>query len=219
MLSLHLQTSSPPVQSPTDSTTAPLPTDSPTAAIVVTSTLSPTAISTSPPTTAIPGPTPNPTVSVPATLTCPDTLDRSTEIDSGATLYYAVVPSDSAGSGNGLLCGCLEADNDGWIGIGFSSDGSVAGSRGIIGIPAQGTVLKYDLTSYSSVTPMSEDRQTLSGISVTEVDGKVTMEFAKLLVEEGEVPIMEDTDIIFIYAAGSDELGYHTFRISRVVTL
>lgn len=150
-----LQDFSPPVQSPTDSTTAPLPTDSPTTVIVVTSTSSPTnAVSTSPPTTAIPAPTLRPTVSVPATLTCPDTLDRSAEIDFSATLYYTVVLSDPAGSGNGLLCGRLEAKNDGWIGVGVSSDGSIAGSQEvIIGKPAQSTILKYNVSSYSSVTP------------------------------------------------------------------
>ncbi len=141
-----LQDFSPPVQSPTDSTTAPLPTDSPTTVIVVTSTPSPTnAVSTSPPTTAIPAPTLRPTFSVPATLTCPDTLDRSD---------YTVVLSDPAGSGNGLLCGRLEAKNDGWIGVGVSSDGSIAGSQEvIIGKPAQSTILKYNVSSYSSVTP------------------------------------------------------------------
>ncbi len=142
-------------------------------------------------------------------LTCPDTLDQSAIIDSGATLYYAVVPSDPAGSGNGLLCGRLEVeDQDGWIGMGFSADGLMTGSQAIIGIPADGTVLKYDLTY--TAAPMSDDRQTLTGTSIAEADGRVIMEFAKLLVEEGEVAILEGVENRFIHARGPSELGYHT---------
>ncbi len=211
-----IQPTSPPVQSLTDGTTAPLPTDSPTAVIVVSPTSSPiTTTSTSPPTTVTTDPTPSPTAFAPATLTCPNTLDQSMEIDSSATLYYAVVPSQPAGSGNGLLCGRLQAENDGWIGIGFSANGSMAGSQAIIGIPSAGTVLKYDLTI--TATPLSENGQTLSGTSIAEVDGMVVIEFTKLLVEEGEVPILEGAENTFIYAAGRDELGYHFFRRSSFV--
>ncbi|KAL3817059.1 hypothetical protein ACHAXA_000109, partial [Cyclostephanos tholiformis] len=149
--------------------------------------------------------------------TCPDTLDQSTVIDSSATLYYAVVPSDPAGSSNGLLCGRIEVENDGWIGIGFSTDGLMAGSQAVIGIPAEGTVLKYDLTS--TATLMNEERQTLTNTSIAEVDGLVIMEFVKLLVEEGEVPILEGVENIFIHARGLSELGYHSSRISSVVVL
>ena len=144
-----------------------------------------------------------------AQLTCPDTLDQSAIIDSSATLYYAVVPSDPAGSGNGLLCGRLEVeDQDGWIGIGFSADGLMTGSQAVIGIPADGTVLKYDLTY--TAAPMSDDRQTLTGTSIAEADGRLIMEFAKLLVEEGEVAILEGAENRFIHARGPSELGYHT---------
>ena len=141
-------------------------------------------------------------------LACPDTLDQSAEIDSSATLYYAVVPSDPEGSGNGLLCGRLEVENEGWIGIGFSADGLMAGSQAVIGVPADGTVLKYDLTF--TAAPMSDDRQTLTGTSIAEADGRVVMEFAKLLVEEGEVAILEGAENRFIHARGPSELGYHT---------
>ena len=141
-------------------------------------------------------------------LSCPDTLDQSTQIDSSATLYYAVVPSNPEGSGNGLLCGRLEAENDGWIGIGFSSDGSMDGSQAVIGVPAEGTVLKYDLTS--TATLMSEDKQTLSGTSITEVEGMVVMEFAKLLIEGGEVPILEGAENNVIHARGQGNLGFHS---------
>ncbi len=138
-------------------------------------------------------------------------------IDPSATLYYAVVPSDPADSGNGLFCGRLEAVNDGWVGIGFSPDGEMAGSQAVIGVPADGTVLKYDLTT--TATPMDGARQTLTGTSIVESDGTVLMVFEKLLVEDGEVPIVEDAENRFIHARGAGALGYHgpEGRISVVV--
>jgi hypothetical protein len=129
-----------------------------------------------------------------------------------------VVPAEPSGSGNGLLCGRVEAVHDGWVGIGFSADGLMAGSQAVIGIPLEGTVLKYDLTS--AATPMSEERQTLTDTSITlGVEGMVIMEFAKLLVEEGEVPILEDAENTFLHARGSVTLGYHSSRTSFVVVL
>ncbi|KAL3768921.1 hypothetical protein ACHAW5_001319 [Stephanodiscus triporus] len=91
----------------------------------------------------------------------------------------------------------------------------MAGSQAIIGIPADGSVLKYDLTS--TATLMNVDRQTLTDTSVAEVDGMVIMEFAKLLVEDGEVPILEDAENILIHARGPSALGYHTNGRTSVV--
>jgi hypothetical protein len=150
-------------------------------------------------------------------LSCPDALDQSTQIDSSATLYYAVVTSNSDGSGNGLFCGRLEAEDDGWIGIGFSSDGTMYGSQAVIGIPVEATVLKYDLTS--TATLMSEDRQTLSGTFIDEIDGMMIMKFTKLLIEEGEVPILAGAKNDFIHARGQSELGFHTIDVSFRVDL
>ena len=145
---------------------------------------------------------------------CPPTLDLSVEIDSSATLYYAIAPP--------YLCGRLEVDNDdaeGWIGLGFSENGMMMGSQAIIGIPAQGTVLKYDLTYVA--TPMDNAKQTLTGtsIAVASIDGLVIMEFVKLMEEDGEVPIIIGENR-FLQAKGPMELGYHTNgRVSTTITL
>jgi hypothetical protein len=145
-------------------------------------------------------------------ITCPDILDQSTEIDSSATLYYSVVSPETAKLGSGLFCGRLEAESDGWISIGFSLNGRMIGSQAVIGIPSESTVLKYDLTHTANLMP--EHRQTLSGTSIEERDGMVIMEFVKLLVEEGEVPIRKDAENKFIYAKGSEDLGLHTAKAS-----
>lgn len=148
---------------------------------------------------------------------CPPTLDASVRIDSKATLHYALVPSDPPGSNNGLLCGRLEAQNDdGWIALGISPNGGgMVGSEAIVGIPAGGTVVKYNLNgkNTASVVPMSPEEQTLidTSIAVRDEDGMTIMSFTKLLVEDGEIPILESGTNTFLHARGASgaELGYH----------
>jgi len=139
------------------------------------------------------------------------------EIDLIATLYYAVVPSEE-GFDNGILCSRLEVESDGWIGLGFSPSGSMANSQAVIGIPDQDTVEKYDL-SISRATPMTEDRQTLRDTSIDTADGKTTMKFTKLLVEDGETVIKEEGDNTFLFAWGGSNFGYHTSRKAFTIDL
>jgi hypothetical protein len=42
-----------------------------------------------------------------------------------------------------FLVNCYVAENYRWVGIGFSLEGLMIGSQAIIGISAQGTVLKF----------------------------------------------------------------------------
>jgi hypothetical protein len=168
-------------------------------------------------------PTQNPTTS-PASLAekptteetqiCPEKLDAMTEIDSSASFFFAIVPSHPSGSGNGLLCGRLEVESDGWIGLAISEDGKMSGSQAIIGIVGKKTVMKYDLFNNGAVE-MSGGNQTLRKTSIYEEDGKITMKFTKLLVEDGEIPILEDEVNSFLYARGDgNKLRYHSERSS-----
>ena len=148
---------------------------------------------------------------------CPDTLEMSEVIDADATLYYAVVPANPPGSNNGLLCARLEAEHDGWVGLGFSLDNQMAGSTGVIGIPGEG-ISKYDLGFYV-VEEMDEAKQTLMDADCfVDDDGKTIMKFTKLLVEEGEVPIQEVGANIFHHARGPTTLQHHSFRTTFEVT-
>ncbi len=169
-------------------------------------------------------PTQNPTTSSPASLAekqtteetqiCPEKLDAMTEIDSSASFFFAIVPSNPSGSGNGLLCGRLEVESDGWIGLAISEDGKMSGSQAIIGIVGKKTVMKYDLFNNGAVE-MSEGNQTLRKTSIYEEDGKITMKFTKLLIEDGEIPILEDEVNSFLYARGDgNKLRYHSERSS-----
>ena len=150
---------------------------------------------------------------------CPGELIQSYNINTESTLYYAMVPSNSVESNNGILCARLEVlDNgDGWIGVGFSPSGTMENSQAVIGIYDEDTVLKYDLAP-GQATQMSDDKQTLQDTSITTMDGKTIMEFTKLLVEDDdEVEILEDGENIFLHAWGGSTLGYHTGRLSFTI--
>ncbi len=147
------------------------------------------------------------------TQVCPKKFDTMTEIDSSATFFFAIVPSNPSGSGNGLLCGRLEVESEGWIGLAISEDGKMSGSQAIIGIVGKKTVLKYDLFNNGAVV-MSEGNQTLQKTSIYEEDGKMIMKFTKLLVEDRQIPILEDKVNSFLFARGdSNILGYHSERL------
>jgi len=151
-------------------------------------------------------------------LSCPDVLSMSTVLENmNATLHYAIVPSNPPESRNGVLCGRLEAKHDGYIGIAFSRTTSMLGAEAIIGLPSDDSVLKYNMNDYNDgdVVPMREDRQTLRDTSFDmNEDGMTIMEFTKLLVEDWQIPILEEGENIFLYAAGGYELGAHSAHLS-----
>jgi hypothetical protein len=160
--------------------------------------------------------TPTPTTATAGELSCPASLSNTFEIDSISTLFYAIVPSNPPESNNGIFCGKLIADTNGWIGIGISPNGEMSGSVAIVGLPDDNSILKYSLGSGRSVNPMSEEQQTLRDTSITQQDGQTIITFTKLLVEQDELPILTDGSVnIFIHARGmSNTLGYHGSRIS-----
>ena len=148
-----------------------------------------------------------------AIASCPTTLDLSVEIDDGTMLYYAIVPP--------YLCGRLEVeheDGEGWIGLGFSGSTKMDDGWAIVGIPAEATVLKYDLF-HDFATAMDTTKQTLTGTSITSSgDGLVVMEFVTLMEEDGEVPILVgENPVLFSY--GGAEFGMHTHDAHPTITL
>jgi hypothetical protein len=88
----------------------------------------------------------------------------------------------------------------------------------IVGIPAEGTVLKYDLF-HDVATAMDTTKQTLNGTSITSSgDGLVVMEFVTLMEEDGEVPILVgENPVLFSY--GGAEFGMHTHDAHPTITL
>ena len=156
---------------------------------------------------------------MPAAPACPEILDSILRIPNSndTVLYYALVPSNNPpDDDNGLFCAHLEVDGESWVGFGVSEEGQMTGSIAIIGLPDEDTVLKYDLGGKGDgqQVVMDDDRQTLMDASIVQEDGVTTMTFAKLLVEEGEIPILEEGPNNFLFALGSsNELGYHSSRV------
>mmetsp|Transcript_19038 Transcript_19038/g.39999 ORF Transcript_19038/g.39999 Transcript_19038/m.39999 type:complete len:1020 (-) Transcript_19038:129-3188(-) len=163
-------------------------------------------------------PTPTPSLApipIPV-LSCVD-FKNFAVIDSKAVLYYSLVPSSFPGANNGLFCARIEYDGLGWLALGVSRDGQMIGSEAIIGLPDEGTVLKYTLGGKTDelVTPMEESKQTLQNTLIGQENGRTVMEFTKLLVEDGEIPIQESGINYFLHAKGFDNaLGYHLTRWS-----
>ena len=133
---------------------------------------------------------------------CPTDLDNSVDIpDAPATFHYTI--------GNGVLMACLEAETDdsvGWMSVGFSENGRMVSKSDVLNHTAAiggwgPEVSKYDLiTKGGSQAPAA--LQTLTDASYVNADGMSTLMFTKPLVEDGEVPIVEDGENIFIYAWG-----------------
>ena len=158
------------------------------------------------------------TTTTESTLSCPNTLDQFMKIpNSDSTLYYAVVPDSPSESGNGILCARLEGTHNGWTGLGFSPDGTMSG-QAVVGIPTNGTVLKYDLDQ-GSATPMDDRKQTLRDTSISEENGRTIITFTKLLEERGEVPISLDNENQFLHAWGGDDFKYHGPRARTSFTI
>jgi hypothetical protein len=118
------------------------------------------------------------------------------------------------GDANEKLRVTVTYDGFSYISFAFSLDMFMAGSYAVIGTPADGKVLKYEMTGRTIPILMSEAQQTLEDVSVTSDGVTTTLTFTKLLKEEGEVEIFAngDSDNIFLYAVGNDgqtDLHFH----------
>eukprot|EP00581_Thalassiosira_minuscula_P005817 CAMPEP_0183744802 /NCGR_PEP_ID=MMETSP0737-20130205/65917_1 /TAXON_ID=385413 /ORGANISM="Thalassiosira miniscula, Strain CCMP1093" /LENGTH=512 /DNA_ID=CAMNT_0025980455 /DNA_START=305 /DNA_END=1844 /DNA_ORIENTATION=+ len=152
----------------------------------------------------------------PTTSTCPDELTSSVDLADGeATFSYAVVDDM-------YLCGSLESNTESWIGFGINPTGVMLNGDGIVSIPETGTVAKVKLTDDNSarIQPVPVAKQTLVDTSFTQVDGKTTIKFGKLLTEPDEHEINPSGVNTFLFAIGSsNELGYHAKRDSFTLDL
>jgi len=148
-----------------------------------------------------------------SSFSCSD-LKQKLVFDPKATLHYKV--------GDGVLHGCLEVENDGWIGFGVSvpgatSGGFMNGADAIIGVPGDDKpVQKYDLTFSPALMP--DAQQTLEDVDLVQDGDMMIMKFTKMLVEDGENSILEVGLNNFIHArGGSTLLAYHGFTSKFIV--
>lgn len=133
---------------------------------------------------------------------CPYQLSQKVDISSTETLYYEVI--------DGVFCARMESESEGWLGFGISPSGGMVPSEAVIGLPDDGTVLKYDLTSTaeSGVVAMSDEKQTLMDASIEQANGMTIMTFAKIM-DEDQYPLVIGDNTCIYAQAGSNTLGYH----------
>ncbi|KAL7506279.1 hypothetical protein ACHAXN_003567 [Cyclotella atomus] len=88
--------------------------------------------------------------------------------------------------------------------------GKMHPAEAIMGLPEEGSVLKYDLSaeSESGVVPMSDDKQTLMDTNITQADGMTVMTFAKVL-DEDQYPLVAGDNTCIYAESTSNAFGFH----------
>ena len=136
---------------------------------------------------------------------CEDDHDNSLSIpNADGALHYTI--------SDGVINVCLEAnDHDGWLAVGFSTDGmmlsttdGVNHTAAIGGLPLADmpSVVKLDLQQKAGYQPFSI-QQTLTEVSYKVDEMGARLQFTKPIVEDGEVAITEDGENYFLYAWGA----------------
>jgi DOMON domain len=134
-------------------------------------------------------------------------------------LSYVVNINDST-TGQGTFSAELVYTGQGWISLGFSSNGVMVPSQAVIALPDVFTVQKYDLTLKDISGVLPSPSQTLQDVHVEQNFTHTTMRFTKLLMEDNEIPIIGNGSNTFIWAFGSSNLlDYHKGRGAYSLTL
>ena len=122
---------------------------------------------------------------------------------SGAMLRYSVIGD--------FISIELTVPAIGWVGFGYSTDGSMLGSLAVIGLPDEGTVFQssLDVKDVSGINKL--ESQTLTETSITQSGSETTLKFTKPLSETGAVSIDVAGTNTFLTAWGSSNtLGFHS---------
>ena len=114
----------------------------------------------------------------------------------------------------------VNTNGEGWVAMGTSPQGTMIDSEVVLGLPDEGTVLKYHVSAYSpkGIVAMSAPQQTLAGTSITFENGKTEMMFSKKIEEQGEHPILAAGLNPLIFAIGSTStLQHHVEKASVAI--
>mmetsp|Transcript_11662 Transcript_11662/g.16655 ORF Transcript_11662/g.16655 Transcript_11662/m.16655 type:complete len:543 (+) Transcript_11662:312-1940(+) len=136
---------------------------------------------------------------------------ETVELGSDLTLQYVIT--------KGKFRAKLTLDKDaGWIGFGRSPDGLMVGSEVVIG-SGDGLVDKRSLGGKDASMIDLMPLQSLTGASFQLVGGQMVLEYEKLLVEDGELPITTE-ESQFVWGQGfSNDFGFHFKRGSVAIAL
>ena len=134
---------------------------------------------------------------------------------------YQINEADANADGQDTMSVILEVPKLAWVGFAFNNgDGGMVGSEAVIGMTDDTggfTVLKYNITGRGrdTIVPFSSESQTLIDPSMMQqsdaINGNTTtLQFTKILIEEGEIPIIKNATNTFLTAWGIDNtFGYH----------
>ena len=163
----------------------------------------------------------------PAVVNCTEYQASHTFGNTPITMDYVVTVNETSPTG-GLFSARVTYEGQGYVAIGFSTEGRMIGSTAVIGLPdssvSSSNPAKYDMTSYttSGVTLMTQAQQTLQDATVVQNDTHTVLQFSKYLIEDGEVAIDATTggSTIFLAAAGySNTLAVHQYRVAAGLIL
>ncbi|KAG7373369.1 DOmon domain containing protein [Nitzschia inconspicua] len=140
----------------------------------------------------------------------------------GAVLEFSVNTADPRAGEQDTITFVYTVPAAAWAGIAFSDNGGfMIGSQAVIGLPDDGTVLKYNLNAKSNagVVPFADAQQTLIDASVAQNGDTTILTFTKIMVEDGEIPIVLGGNT-FLGAWGfGNNLGVHAVRESFALDL
>eukprot|EP00904_Undaria_pinnatifida_P013446 jgi/Undpi1/9231/HiC_scaffold_26.g11689.m1 len=111
-------------------------------------------------------------------------------------------------------------EGEGWLGVGFSEDGAMAGSDAVIGLPASLTALEYDMDDYS--TPVVALEQEITNATITQDGGVTTLTFVRPLkpAGDGKQVLYATGELIWLFAwGGSNEFVEHVAEGAIVLRL
>ena len=108
-------------------------------------------------------------------------LGDSTELKTERLLMEYCVASTAGKIRYKLI---LSSNDPRWIGVGWSEDPYMPDTDSVIALPAShNSIKKYNLASRNTPSPLSDARQDLEDVIMTEVvDGKITLMFTRKLV-------------------------------------
>jgi len=108
----------------------------------------------------------------------------------------------------------LEYAGTGWLGFAFTEQPVMIPNVAVIGLPDDGTVLKYDLMARSldGVIPVEDERQTLTDASIFQNSTHTVLTFSKLLEEENEVSANAESNQFNFAIGSSNDLAIHAIR-------
>ncbi|XP_036406203.1 DBH-like monooxygenase protein 2 homolog [Megalops cyprinoides] len=109
----------------------------------------------------------------------------------------------------------LTVKTTGWVGLGFSPNGGMAGADIVIGgVSPNGSTYFTDRHAVGQSLPLVDARQSYTLLSLAEADGQTTMKFQRSIQScDADDFAISTSPIKLIYAFGlTDEIKYHSSR-------